>query len=176
MSKQMQKNHRGEPRHKPSGYYEEWGSLLPPPAILESYEEVSKGFGANLASMLSSEQKHRHNLEIKWLSHLKAVLCFAQIVACLSIMFSIGFAGFLVFKEAKWQAIAVSLSSGIMCFIICGVFVVKKASLTYVKQLIHDRGIVLKGERAVFMEQLKKIRFFKKQKQKAREKARESKS
>ncbi|RZI46024.1 DUF2335 domain-containing protein [Rickettsiales endosymbiont of Peranema trichophorum] len=43
----------------------EHNSILPPPAILESYEEVSPGTVEKLLDLATIEQKHRHLLQTR---------------------------------------------------------------------------------------------------------------
>ena len=48
-------------------------NILPPPRIIEAYDEISPGSASQLFEMAISEQKHRHNWENQYLNkHIKS--------------------------------------------------------------------------------------------------------
>jgi len=46
-------------------------TLLPPPELLERYEEISKGLSKDLVELVKNEQNHRHKLQDAYLMHFR---------------------------------------------------------------------------------------------------------
>ena len=71
-------------------------SLLPPPELLERYEQISKGLSKNLVDLVKKEQDHRHKLQNKYLLHFRIGQFFGIIILSY-IVYSI----FDLFKNEK---------------------------------------------------------------------------
>lgn len=54
-------------------------TLLPPPELLERYENISKGLSKELVELVKKEQEHRHNLQNKYLTHFRYGQIFGSI-------------------------------------------------------------------------------------------------
>lgn len=55
--------------------------LLPPPAMLESYEELSPGITDQLIEIAKKEQSHRQKWENSYLKSMKLCILFGQLLA-----------------------------------------------------------------------------------------------
>lgn len=66
---QRRGNHRRQRYHKPNyeSKVERNYGILPPPGILESYEEISPGAVSSILEMAHLEQEHRHKWENNYL-------------------------------------------------------------------------------------------------------------
>ena len=60
-------------------------TLLPPPELLERYEEVSKGLSKDLIDLVKAEQEHRHKLQDKYLMHFRL----GQLFGAMFLLYSI---------------------------------------------------------------------------------------
>lgn len=74
-------NNSGRKRDGFLGESKSLGSMLPSPAILESYEEVRPGTVDDLVAMVKKEQKHRHAYENKMLQAQIYTKRFGQLLA-----------------------------------------------------------------------------------------------
>lgn len=81
-------------------------SILPSPAILESYEEIAPGMVEQLVEMVKAEQKHRQGLENKY---AKTIVITAQIGQILSFMLVIAilFATVIAFEKSLYLSLAI---------------------------------------------------------------------
>lgn len=68
-------------------------TLLPPPELLEKYENISKGLSKDLVELVKKEQLHRHKLQDKYLMHFRL----GQIFGSLFLVYTI----YMIFDLAK---------------------------------------------------------------------------
>jgi uncharacterized membrane protein len=58
-----------------------WGDILPPPSILESYEEAAPGIVEKFGYILKLEQQHRHKLERKFYRSMARSMLIGQFLS-----------------------------------------------------------------------------------------------
>ncbi len=68
-------------------------TLLPPPELLERYENISKGLSKDLVDLVKKEQIHRHKLQDRYLMHFRL----GQIFGSLFLIYII----YMIFDLAK---------------------------------------------------------------------------
>lgn len=75
-------------------------TLLPPPELLERYENISKGLSKELIELVKKEQEHRHKLQDKYLMHFRI----GQIFGAIFLLYIIS----MIFELAKDGNIAIA--------------------------------------------------------------------
>ncbi|MDD2840024.1 MAG: DUF2335 domain-containing protein, partial [Rickettsiales bacterium] len=75
-------------------------TLLPPPELLERYENISKGLSRDLLTLVKNEQEHRHKLQDKYFMHFRI----GQIFGAVFLLYIIS----MVFELAKAGNIAIA--------------------------------------------------------------------
>lgn len=109
-------------------YSKDHYNILPPPSVLESYEEIAPGFVAKLSQMIEAEQKHRHALEARELRTAVSITRFGQLLSVLLGM------GIIYATIIATETYGISLGA-IIC--ICGFMFLIISNLLAVK--IHRR-------------------------------------
>lgn len=92
------------------GYSRANPSILPSPAILESYEEISPGMVDKLVEMVEKEQKHRHRLEERKLRANKSIFIVGQFLSLLLAIAVLVATLMLVNNNNPYIAIVVAIS------------------------------------------------------------------
>jgi len=86
-------------------------TLLPPPELLERYENISKGLSKDLIDLIKKEQEHRHKLQDKYFMHFRI----GQIFGGIFLLYIIS----MVFELAREGYIAMAYSmAGLFGFLI----------------------------------------------------------
>ncbi len=75
-------------------------TLLPPPELLERYENISKGLSKELLELVKKEQEHRHKLQDKYLIHFRI----GQIFGAIFLLYIVS----MIFELAKTGNIAIA--------------------------------------------------------------------
>ena len=75
-------------------------TLLPPPELLERYENISKGLSKELLDLVKKEQEHRHKLQDKYLMHFRI----GQIFGAIFLLYIIS----MIFELAQQGNIAIA--------------------------------------------------------------------
>ncbi|HSQ97406.1 MAG TPA: DUF2335 domain-containing protein [Rickettsiales bacterium] len=72
-------------------------TLLPPPELLERYENISKGLCKDLVELIKKEQTHRHKLQDKYLMNFRIGQIFgaAFLIYIITMIFELAKNGFL---------------------------------------------------------------------------------
>ncbi|MFN7095921.1 MAG: DUF2335 domain-containing protein [Burkholderiales bacterium] len=85
-------------------------SLLPPPSVLQAYEDVAQGSVAKLMAMVEREQKHRHEWEIAQLQCYMRSYRIGQYIGLIAVISIVGGCSYLAslgdMKAATTLAIA----------------------------------------------------------------------
>ncbi len=98
-------------------------SILPSPAILESYEEISPGIVEKLVDLVKQEQKHRQNLEIKYLKYIRNTTRFGQLLSCILAITIIYYSILAVSQDKSWLAITICIC-GFSCLTISNIIAI----------------------------------------------------
>lgn len=84
-------------------------SILPHPATLESYEEISPGIANKIGGMITKEQEHRHRVEIIKVRSMNNTYRFGQLLSAM-LAVTIIYATFLMLEQYQNEYLA-----GILC-------------------------------------------------------------
>lgn len=90
----------------------EWQGPLPPPSILNQFNQVVDNGAERIFSAWERETKHRHSLESRDLTGTTLDAILGKIFAFLFVVTALGVCAYAVYREAEW--VAAALGAGVI--------------------------------------------------------------
>jgi uncharacterized membrane protein len=98
----------------------EWRGPLPPPAVLQGFEEIVPGSAARIIDEFQAEAAHRRRLEDKQARFVQRDTHVGQALAIVFALGAFALAGYAVSQGANWVAVVLGggvIAAGVLAFI-----------------------------------------------------------